>query len=373
MNSTLKKQLARLLVAGALLGGVVPFVPGSSPVALAAELSAGDRAAQLALSLVGTPYRYGGSDPSTGLSSSGLVRYVWGQQNVTLPSTMSGLASTGTAVSKADLRPGDILVFTGSTSSPGQFGVYAGNGSFVTATSSSGVLTRSISNSYYVSHWYGARRVSAPSTVQPTGMLVEALTSLRVRSGPGTEYATIASLTKGQRVELLADGRWRKVRLADGQVGYVSGLEQYSRLVSADTTDTNSNVTDRQAKVDALLATARSLLGSPYVRGAEWETDRAFDCSSFTQYVFAQHGITLPRTEDEQAKLGTWVSRSQLQPGDLVFFKSDLSSTNVTHAGIYIGDGKIIDAANASRGVAESSLSWSWYDDSYYTARRIIP
>lgn len=131
-------------------------------------------------------------------------------------------------------------------------------------------------------------------------------------------------------------------------------------------------VSARQARVAGVLNTARSLLGKPYQVGAEWENNRAFDCSSYTQYVFAKNGVRLPRTEDGQVKYGTWVSRSKLQPGDLVFFDRDPSPTNITHVGIYIGHGKIIDAANKTRGVAYSSLSWTWYDEGYHTSRRIF-
>jgi cell wall-associated NlpC family hydrolase len=88
------------------------------------------------------------------------------------------------------------------------------------------------------------------------------------------------------------------------------------------------------------------------------------------QYVFNQHGITLPRTTTEQYRIGTYVNKSNLKVGDLVFLQNTYRE-GVSHVGIYVGDGKMIHASS-SKGVVISDLSTSYYVKHYYGARRIL-
>lgn len=116
---------------------------------------------------------------------------------------------------------------------------------------------------------------------------------------------------------------------------------------------------------DRIIATAKNYLGDPYVWGGN--SPAGFDCSGFTQYVFAQLGINLPHSASAQATLGTPVSEADLQPGDLVFFDT---SGGISHVGIYIGDGKFINAASTDVEVDSIHDPFYWASR-YLFARRI--
>jgi len=110
--------------------------------------------------------------------------------------------------------------------------------------------------------------------------------------------------------------------------------------------------------------------GTRYVFGG---TSRSgFDCSGFTRYVLgASAGVSLPRTAMEQYENGRSISRSDLQPGDLVFFANTYRH-GISHVGIYIGDGHFEHAANEREGVRVDDLNEAYYSEHYAGARRVI-
>lgn len=95
---------------------------------------------------------------------------------------------------------------------------------------------------------------------------------------------------------------------------------------------------------------ALSKVGSPYRYGAAGPN--AFDCSGLINWAYKSSGKSLPRTSRELSRTGTPVAKSDLQPGDLVFFYKPVS-----HAGIYIGDGKVVHASNRKSPVKVSDMS----------------
>lgn len=111
---------------------------------------------------------------------------------------------------------------------------------------------------------------------------------------------------------------------------------------------------------------AMQFKGSRYVYGGT--SPKGFDCSGFTQYVYKHFGVTINRTAAAQTGNGKSVSRSNLQPGDLIMF----GKSGINHVGIYIGGGKIVHAANPSRGVTIDTINSGYYNNNYVCARRIF-
>ena len=126
--------------------------------------------------------------------------------------------------------------------------------------------------------------------------------------------------------------------------------------------------TAMEIQMQNIISYAQQFEGVPYVWGGS--SPNGFDCSGFVQYVYAQNGIQLPRTADYQANVGQWVDKSQLQPGDLVFFAGDY--VNVSHVGIYVGDGKMIHASSGKRRIDYDDLSRPYRVDHYHSARRVL-
>jgi hypothetical protein len=110
-----------------------------------------------------------------------------------------------------------------------------------------------------------------------------------------------------------------------------------------------------------VIAEAKKYLGVKYVWGGE--SPNGFDCSGLVQYVYKKFGVNLPRVSQDQAHAGRPVSAAEAKPGDLVFYHNPAS-----HVGIYLGDGKMLDAPN-SRSVVRIEKLWSGVSG----FRRVLP
>jgi N-acetylmuramoyl-L-alanine amidase len=117
---------------------------------------------------------------------------------------------------------------------------------------------------------------------------------------------------------------------------------------------------------------AKKFLGVKYVYGGS--SSKGFDCSGFTSYVFKHFEVSLERTSRSQGSNGAKIDRSDLKPGDLVFFDTNGGKNAINHVGIYIGDGKFIHASSGSgtKCVTISDMTEGFYNNCYMRSRRYI-
>lgn len=187
---------------------------------------------------------------------------------------------------------------------------------------------------------------SGSSSETKTGTVTAS--SLKVRAGAGTSYDVITTVSKGTKLTITgSSGNWYKISIkVDGskKTGYVS--KDYVSLGSS-TTSSGSSSSSGSGSGDEIAAYALQFLGNPYVYGGTSLTNGC-DCSGFVQSVFKHFGYSLPRTSAAQSEGGKTVALDKLKKGDLLFYAKN---GTVNHVGIYIGDGKIVNASNEKVGI----------------------
>ena len=123
----------------------------------------------------------------------------------------------------------------------------------------------------------------------------------------------------------------------------------------------------------SVLRTADGYRGVPYVWGGN-TPGQGFDCSGFTKYIFAKHGVGLPRTSREQSRVGAAVAADfrALRPGDLMFFAEPGEA--ISHVAIYAGNGRIIHSSSSNGGVGYTDLNTGgeWFVAYFVAARRVL-
>jgi hypothetical protein len=157
------------------------------------------------------------------------------------------------------------------------------------------------------------------------------------------------------------------------QVFLPSGRECWARAY--DVMDFEEWVRTREASEESLLATARRLLGTPYMWGGA--SIKHFDCSGFTQFVYRQSGIVLPRNAREQIYTGEEVPYDfdKMRPGDLLFYGTPASPGKrmvVAHVAMYYGDRKIIHSSQVVRISSLTPDGEDFYDRQPLAVRRIL-
>jgi cell wall-associated NlpC family hydrolase len=125
--------------------------------------------------------------------------------------------------------------------------------------------------------------------------------------------------------------------------------------------------------IDNIIRTGKSLIGGKAQYSHNYVPGKYMDCSQFMYYIFSKNGIDIhTRDDDRQVELGSYVPKSQLKKGDLIFYSTKNNKADITHVGMYIGNGQVLHMANTSVDVTISSLNSAWHKKYYVTARRII-
>lgn len=215
---------------------------------------------------------------------------------------------------------------------------------------------------------------------------------VNLRGGPGTAYERLGVLGADVQVDLLARYKdWLKVRTPRGTEGWVSNeLVAVSPFVTRRVPQARSipalpQVAQRTRAAGGIrgpvqfapasatsgpAAFALQFVGARYVWGGS--SPKGFDCSGFTKYVYAQFGVNLPHSSASQysTSYGAAISDpAALQPGDIVFFVNTYRR-GISHVGIYIGGGNVVQALTPGRGVGVASLNERYWSSRYYGAIR---
>ena len=216
--------------------------------------------------------------------------------------------------------------------------------------------------------------------------------SVNVRSDAGTSHSSLTKGNKGEKAYILGiKNGWYRI-IFNGKIGYVrsdfldltetpyenkssskspkfyrtgksTGTEPSAEALGGNTgSEVSGSVTGNQ-----IVSKAKQYLGVPYKWGG---TDPSgFDCSGFVYYVLRSLGINASRTMTTMYSQGTAVSKSELQPGDIVFFQNTYKS-GMSHVGIYVGDGQFIHAPSSGKVVSYADLYSNYYIEHYYGACR---
>ena len=226
--------------------------------------------------------------------------------------------------------------------------------------------------------------------------------SVNLRSGPSTSYSVVSVAAKNDKAYILGlNNGWYKV-IYSGNICYIrsdymelteipyenkdssnspkffrhgksTGIAPSASALNG--TSTNNNTTSGSnstgsATGSQIVNEAKKYLGYRYVYGGA-SPSTGFDCSGFVYYVLKQSGYSPYRTPVDQYKQGTYITKANLQPGDIVFFAGTGSSNTISHVGIYVGGGQMIHSPNSRSTVSYADITSGYWANHYYGARRM--
>ncbi len=274
----------------------------------------GNDIAEYAKILIGKPYNVNGAGPSN-FDNWGLTQYIYKNYGVTLGNSVAAQSKQGKLIRKGyAIKPGDLLFFSLNSSKVNTVAIYLGNDQMLAVTSA-GKKVKLYSTESYRKYYQGARRL--------------------------TDYVTAPVVTPPTQVDPIKP--------------------------------TEPSLSERDQLATKITQVSKKYLGVKYKLGGNYDRDGSymFDCSSYTQKVFADVGIKLPRTATQQKNATKDIPKSSIQVGDLVFF--DLNQNGyLDHVGIYLGNGDFIHASTAkNKDVQISNLeTMSYWKTRFHSASR---
>lgn len=201
--------------------------------------------------------------------------------------------------------------------------------------------------------------------------------SVNLRENPGTDAKVLASLSQGTVVDTIGvKAGWYKVQTNGGAIGFIhpdylsitKRTEETSRgAEDGDSSPAGTKTSDNPQRQEVLDYAAK-YLGKPYKYGSKGPD--SFDCSGFTYYVFKNFGISLASSSSTQYSNTTRVNKSDLLPGDLVFFSN--GGSRVGHVGIYVGGGQFIHSSSPGDVVKYDTINSGYYNKNFISGGRVL-
>lgn len=377
----------------------------------------GEKIAETARQLEGAKYSYGGEKPKTGFDSSGFVQYVFQSLDITLPRTVKEQSTLGNIVSRQQLEKGDLVFFKNAeleSDGPTHVAIYLGNDQIIHSTKSNGVVvTKLEGSSYWSSGYLKAKRITKEPEISMDPVVQKAKSYVGVPYVFGGNSPDLgfdcSGLTQYVFREVLgvylprsAEQQWaigQKVKLEDIRPGdvlffsntYKPGISHNAiyagggRFIHASrsnkVTISYLSASYWQKKFtgvrrfdnmslpkNPIVSEAIRHIGEVGYQKGGTSPKEGFDTAGFIQYVYkTAAGVELPRYAEKQYSTGKKITKQELEPGDIVFFKG----TTVLNPAIYIGNGQVV-LVTLSAGVTTADMETSAYwKDKYAGSVRI--
>lgn len=218
------------------------------------------------------------------------------------------------------------------------------------------------------------------------GRLGQAIRTTSIYRARSTGSVKLSNAAAGTYVAIQAEeGNWYGILMADSSIGWLRHenvkLMEYQVVSTDASTSTPGTIIDYdysdglpssrsiffQGDPEALFREAYKYMGVPYHWGGN--TYNGIDCSGFVHNIFAANGYNLPRHSSDQTALGLAIPKDQLQPGDRLYFGNAVKR-DITHTGLYLGNGYFIHSSSGRHGVAVSQLSEPLFERIYICSRR---